>query len=197
MRRALAALLAVAALLALAAPPSAPAATRRSRAGARRSPSRASLLDQSLRAVKAGDRKRAYALSREAYLDHFEFVEIPLRLRNPNLVLDTEFKYAKLRNDIRDGASLGTVRSDTAIVRSALVDVDRELARKGVAAPLVAFGFSFSILFREGVEAVLLIAILLGSLAAGSAANYKRPLALGVARRARRDRGLVSSWRPS
>jgi high-affinity iron transporter len=66
------------------------------------------------------------------------------------------------------------------VVRSKLIDVDRELARKGVAAPLVAFGFSFSILFREGVEAVLLIAILLGSLAAGSAANYKRPLALGV-----------------
>jgi high-affinity iron transporter len=66
-------------------------------------------------------------------------------------------------------------------VRAALVDVDRALARKGVAAPLVAFGFSFSILFREGVEAVLLIAILLGSLAAGSAANYKRPLGFGVA----------------
>jgi high-affinity iron transporter len=46
---------------------------------------------------------------------------------------------------------------------------------------LIAFGFSFSILFREGVEAVLLIAILLGSLAAGSAANYKKPLGLGVA----------------
>jgi high-affinity iron transporter len=138
------------------------------------------MLDQSLRAVKAGDRKRAYALSRTAYLDHFEFVEIPLRLRNPNLVLDTEFKYAKLRNDIRDGAPLGTIRSDTADVRSGLIDVDRELARKGLAAPAVAFGFSFSILFREGVEAVLLIAILLGSLAAGSASNYKRPLALGV-----------------
>ena len=41
--------------------------------------------------------------------------------------------------------------------------------------PIIAFLFSFSILFREGVEAVLLIAILLGSLAAGSAANYKKP----------------------
>jgi high-affinity iron transporter len=49
-----------------------------------------------------------------------------------------------------------------------------------VVAPLIAFGFAFSIIFREGVEAVLLIAILLGSLAAGSAQNYKRPLGLGV-----------------
>jgi high-affinity iron transporter len=138
------------------------------------------LVTRALEAVKAGDRRRAYRLARTAYLDHFEFVEIPLRLRNPNLVLDTEFKFAQLRNDIRDGAPLAAVRADTADVRSGLLDVDRELARKGVAAPAIAFGFSFSILFREGVEAVLLIAILLGSLAAGSAANYKRPLGLGV-----------------
>jgi high-affinity iron transporter len=139
------------------------------------------LLDRSLEAVKQGKRDQAYKISRSAYLDHFEFVEVPLRLRNPNLVLDTEFKYATLRNGIRAGDSVGRVRKNTGDVRAALVDVDRELAQKGVAAPAVAFGFSFSIIFREGIEAVLLIAILLGSLAAGSAANYKRPLGWGVA----------------
>ena len=181
MRRALTALLTIVALLAVAAPALGATVTTE-RAQQEIDQSRV-VLGRSLDALKAGDRDRAYALSRDAYLDHFEFVEIPLRLRNPNLVIDTEFKYAKLRNDIRDGASVGRIRSDTAIVRAALVDVDRELARKGVAAPLVAFGFSFSILFREGVEAVLLIAILLGSLAAGSASNYKRPLALASGRR--------------
>ena len=178
MRRALTALLTIVALLAVAAPALGATVTTE-RAQQEIDQSRV-VLGRSLDALKAGDRDRAYALSHDAYLDNFEFVEIPLRLRNPNLVIDTEFKYAKLRNDIRDGASVGRIRSDTAIVRAALVDVDRELARKGVAAPLVAFGFSFSILFREGVEAVLLIAILLGSLAAGSASNYKRPLALGI-----------------
>ncbi len=178
MRRALTALLTIVALLAVAAP--ALGATVSIERGRQEIDQSRVILGQSLDALKAGDRDKAYALSRTAYLDHFEFVEIPLRLRNPNLVIDTEFKYAKLRNDIRDGASVGRIRSDTAIVRAALVDVDRELAKKGLAAPLVAFGFSFSILFREGVEAVLLIAILLGSLAAGSASNYKRPLALGI-----------------
>src|SRR5215207_2408146 len=91
-------------------------------------------------------------------------------------VLDTEFDFARLRNDIRDGRSLNTVRGDVADVRAGLVDSDRVLASKGVVAPAIAFGFAFSIIFREGVEAVLLIAILLGSLAAGSAQNYKRPL---------------------
>src|SRR3954465_8389881 len=80
------------------------------------------LLGRSLDAYKAGARDRAYALSRKAYLDHFEFVEIPLRLRDPNLVLDTEFKYAALRNDIRDGAPVSKIRSDTAAARTGLVD---------------------------------------------------------------------------
>jgi high-affinity iron transporter len=138
------------------------------------------LVDQSLAAVKAGDRERAYQLARSAYLDHYEFVEIPMRLRDPNKVLDTEFKFAQFRDDIRAGEPLSVIRRDVADVREGLVDSDRVLAEKGVAAPAVAFGFSFAILFREGIEAVLLIAILLGSLAAGSAQNYKRPLGLGV-----------------
>ena len=139
------------------------------------------MVDQALAAVKAGDRDRAYELARAAYLDHYEFVEVPMRLRDPNLVLDTEFKFAELRNDIRDGASLDEIRRDVADVRAGLDDSDRVLASKGVAAPAVAFGFSFAILFREGIEAVLLIAILLGSLSAGSAQNFKRPLGWGVA----------------
>jgi high-affinity iron transporter len=137
-------------------------------------------VSQALEAVKAGDRDQAYKLAREAYLDHFEFVEVPLRLRNPNLVLDTEFTFAELRNEIRGGSSVEQVRDTTVKLRSQLLDVDRELAERGFAAPALAFGFSFSILFREGIEAVLLIAILLGSLAAGRAQDYKRPLGIGV-----------------
>ena len=138
------------------------------------------LVDRALEAVKDGDRERAYRLARSAYLDHYEFVEIPMRLRDPNEVLDTEFKFAAMRNDIRDGAPLSDIRRDVADVREGLVASDRVLADKGLAAPAIAFGFSFSILFREGIEAVLLIAILLGSLSAGSAHDYKRPLGLGV-----------------
>lgn len=136
---------------------------------------------RALDAYKAGDRDQAYELARSAYLDHFEFAEVPLRLRNPDLVLDTEFSFAELRNRIRDGAAVDDVRASTVKLRGELLDVERELATKGIAAPALAFGFSFSILFREGVEAVLLIAILLGSLAAGSAADYKRSLGIGVA----------------
>lgn len=178
MRRIVGLLLLAAALLTFAAPAS--AKDNQLERGRKEVEQSRVLVGRALDALKAGDRDKAYQLARTAYLDHFEFVEIPLRLRNPNLVLDTEFKFAELRNSIRDGAPLSKIRSKTAEVRQGLLDVARELASKGVAAPAVAFGFSFSILFREGVEAVLLIAILLGSLAAGSASNYKRPLAGGV-----------------
>jgi high-affinity iron transporter len=139
-----------------------------------------SLIDQALGAAKAGDYAGAYELARSGYLDHYEYVEIPLRLRDPNLVLDTEFKFADLRNDLKSRAPIDTIRADVRDVRHGILATDRKLAVHGVAAPALAFGFSFSILFREGIEAVLLIAILLGSLAAGQASNYKRPLSFGV-----------------
>jgi high-affinity iron transporter len=138
------------------------------------------LVDQSLAAAEAGDRERAYDLAREAYLDHFEYAEIPLRLRDPNLVLDLEFEFAKLRNGIRDGAPVSQLESTGEELRVGLRKVDLTLADPGLAAPILAFFFSFTILFREGLEAVLLLAILLGSLEAGRARNFRRPLGLGV-----------------
>ena len=138
------------------------------------------LVDDAVAAAEAGDREQAYDIARTAYLDHFELAEVPLRLRDPNLVLDLEFSFAEFRNGIRDGAPLSEIRKSAAEIRSGLVDVDRVLADKGFAAPALAFLFAFVILFREGVEVVLLLAILLGALAAGRASGYRKPLAAGV-----------------
>jgi high-affinity iron transporter len=96
-------------------------------------------------------------------------------------VLDLEFTFAELRNGIRDGAPVSELEQHEDEISVGLRKVDRVLADPGFAAPLLAFLFSFSILFREGVEAVLLVAILLGSLQAGRASGYRRPLGLGVA----------------
>jgi high-affinity iron transporter len=138
------------------------------------------IVDGAVAAAARGDRERAYELARDAYLNHFELAEVPLRLRDPNLVLDLEFRFAKLRNGIREGATVGEIRAAAIAVQEGLQDVDKTLADKGIAAPLIAFVFSFTILFREGVEAVLIVAILLGALEAGRAADFRRPLAGGV-----------------
>ena len=128
-----------------------------------------------------GDRDAAYDVARTAYLDHFEYAEIPLRLREPDLVLDMEFKFAAYRDAIQSGAPMSEIRDQERGILRGLDDVERSITEKGIAAPAVAFAFSFTILFREGLEAVLLIAILLGSLEAARARNYRRPLAWGAA----------------
>src|SRR3954447_26084554 len=79
------------------------------------------LVDRSLEAAKDGDYARAHALARSAYLDHYEYVEIPLRLRDPNLVLDTEFAFADLRNDLERRRALGEIRADVRDVRSGIL----------------------------------------------------------------------------
>ena len=99
------------------------------------------------------NRHEAYGTARDAYLDHFERAEIPLRLRKPNLVLDLEFEFAALRDGIHEGKSIGSLESTAAGIRSDLRSADLALSKPGFAAPLIAFLFSFSILFREGVEA--------------------------------------------
>ena len=98
------------------------------------------LSEQAVEVAEDGDRERAYELARSAYLDHFEFVEIPLRLRDPNLVLDLEFKFAELRDGIRDGATLGEIEEIEREVQRGLDDVERAITDEGFAAPLLAFG---------------------------------------------------------
>ena len=148
---------------------------------ARRSPARHELVDQAVAAARGGRprarlRPRAHAPTSTTSSSPRSRCACATRTScstwsstSPSCATAsaTARRSATLRGDVRDSAP-------------ACVDVDRALADKGVAAPLLAFGFSFTILFREGVEAVLLIAILLGSLAAGRASELPRPLALGV-----------------
>ena len=54
--------------------------------------------------TQPGDAEAAYTTARNAYLDHFEYVEIPLRVRDEGLTLELEEDFAALRNPIEDGA---------------------------------------------------------------------------------------------
>ena len=169
-------------VLLLSAPAPAPAQDESAVAEAKREVATSrTLVDRAVDLAAEGDREQAYELARSAYLDHFEYAEIPLRLRDPDLVLDVEFEFAELRDKIETGAPIGEVREAADGVFEGLDSTERALTEKGVAAPAAAFAFSFAILFREGLEAVLLIAILLGSLEAARASNYRRPLGWGIA----------------
>ncbi len=138
------------------------------------------LVDRSVALYEAGDVDAAYEAARNAYLDHFEFVEIPLRVRDEALTLMVEEDFAALRNQIEGGDPLEVVEATAAELRVGLDDVERVLSKPGLAAPLLAAGYSFMIIFREGLEAVLIIAAILGYLEASRNSRYKGAVLKGV-----------------
>ena len=138
---------------------------------------RAQVVRRARRACKAGDRDRAYA-------PRAQRLPRPLRVRRDPAAPAQPEPRARHRvhvrrrcaTTIRDGASVGRrAREHGRRCARSCSTSTASWPTKGVAAPALAFGFSFSILFREGVEAVLLIAILLGSLAAGQAQRLQAP----------------------
>jgi high-affinity iron transporter len=138
------------------------------------------LVDAAVAQYAAGDADTAYTTARNAYLDHFEYVEVPLRVRDEGLTLALEEDFASLRNQIEGGEDTDTVQQTAANVQSGLDDVERALSEPGIAAPAIAAVYSFTILFREGVEAVLIVAAVLAYLEASRNLAYRRPVLLGV-----------------
>ncbi len=138
------------------------------------------LIADSLDLYERGDAEAAYTAARNAYLDHFEYVEIPLRVRDEGLTLALEEDFANLRNLIEAGAPAEQVESVAGETLRGLDVVERTLDEPGAAAPLIAGASSFLILFREGLEAVLVVAAILGYLEASRNLQYRAPVIRGV-----------------
>jgi high-affinity iron transporter len=137
-------------------------------------------IDQTLERVKAGNAQDAFAEAKSGYLNHFELVEIPLRVVAPRLTADAETKFAEVRGLITGGAPTGQVRDAIIELRRLINDSERQLTSTGLGAPSVVAGQSFLIIFREGLEAVLLLSALLGYLEAAKASQYRKPVIIGM-----------------
>ena len=137
-------------------------------------------IDRTLRLLDAGRRDEAFAEARAGYLDCFESVEAPL-----DVVAGTDFRFAvedvfaRVRGLIETDAPTGEVRDRIVTLRGLIDDSERQLTSTGVGAPMLAFGQSFSLLLREGLEAVLLLSVLLTYLEA-SGARQRHPIMIGV-----------------
>ena len=138
------------------------------------------LLDESGRLYTAGDGDAAYIAARNAYLDHFEYVEIPLRVRDDALTLELEEDFARHRGAIEQGAPATEVTAIAAEVQDGLDRVERTLTSPGLAAPIIAVISAFTILFREGLEATLVVAAVLGYLEASRNRQYRGAVLRGV-----------------
>ena len=96
------------------------------------------------------------------------------------------------RADQRRTRPTGEIRSNIVELRGLIDDAERQLTDNGLGAPAVVFGQSFLIIFREGLEAVLLVSVLLGYLEAAKATQYRRPILFGMGvGRARHGRDVL------
>lgn len=138
-------------------------------------------IDETLHLIKDGQSQAAFDQAKSGYLDHFELVEIPLRVVDPTLTVNAEAKFAQIRELIRNGASTDEIRTNIVELRGIVDDAERRLTDTGISAPALVVGQSFLIIFREGLEVVLLLSILLGYLEASKATQYRRPILIGVA----------------
>jgi high-affinity iron transporter len=137
-------------------------------------------IDHTLDLIKQGRADEAFAEAKRGYLRHFELVEVPLRVVAPTLTADAETKFAEIRSMISHGESTGAIRTQIVELRRLVDDAERRLTDTGAGAPAVVTGQSFMIIFREGLEAVLLLSALLGYLESAKASHYRRPILLGM-----------------
>jgi len=122
------------------------------------------LVASSLRLYREGQVDKAFQLSRAAYLDHFEYAEPTLRVLDPDLILDTEFLFANLRNGMKANAPMADLEATASRIYASLTRAETVVTGTGALAPVLAAGGSFFILFREGLEVVLLLGAILAYL---------------------------------
>lgn len=138
-------------------------------------------IDHTLTLMKDGDAPAALAEARSGYLNHFEKVEVPLRLTDPALTSETETKFAEIRGLVSSDAPVDETRSQIIELRALIDQAERQLTEQTAVAPAVIGAQSFVIIFREGLEAVLLIAVLVGYLESVKATQYRKPILWGMA----------------
>lgn len=139
-----------------------------------------STLQEMLVQYENEDYHSAYTSARTAYLDSYEFVEIPLRAIDPDFTLEVEFQFAQLRNLIKEQADYDQVQDVSIAIKRNLDESERLVSGTGTLAPAIAFSSSFAIIFREGLESVLILGAILTYLEASRNNRFKKHVYIGV-----------------
>lgn len=113
-------------------------------------------LGESLAAYEKGDHRGATDLALSAYLDGFEPVEPLLTARDASLMRSIETAMAELRARIDRRAPAGEVRAQVEQVRTLFTQAEDRLGPES-ASTASSFAGAFTILLREGLEALLIV----------------------------------------
>ncbi len=137
-------------------------------------------LEETLLHYEQGNVQSAHASARSAYLDSYEFVEIPLRAIDPDFTLEVEYQFATLRNLIKQEASQKEIHDVIIGIKRNLDESERIVTGTGDLAPTIAFSSSFAIVFREGLESVLILGAILTYLEASRNNQFKKYVYYGI-----------------
>lgn len=120
-------------------------------------------LNEAVTAYAKGDRKGATNLALSAYLDGFEPVEPMLSARNNALMVRIEGAMGALRAAIANGTPPTTVRDQARALDTLFGEAETALAPEQASSASSFFG-AFTILLREGLEALLIVVAMLAFL---------------------------------
>jgi len=122
----------------------------------------------------------ALLVSRSAYLDSYENIELPLRPIDPDFTLDMEIKFAELRNMIEQRSKYENIVKKIGEIQKGLDESETLVSGIGTIAPGIAFSSSFSIIFREGLESALIIGAIITYLEASRNERFKKHVYYGI-----------------
>lgn len=121
------------------------------------------LLAESLAQYEQGDRERAYATAVAAYLDGFELAESGLSAVDSALKITIEERMLAFRGLLQKGAPVSDVRAEAGAITELLSAAETKLGAANLT-PGAAFASSAIIILREGLEAILLLAVIVAYL---------------------------------
>jgi high-affinity iron transporter len=91
-----------------------------------------------------------------------------------------EFQFAELRSLIKQQADFEEIKEVTIAIKRNMDESERLVSGTGTLAPAIAFTSSFAIIFREGLESVLILGAIITYLEASRNTKYKKYLYYGV-----------------
>ncbi|MDA2934318.1 FTR1 family protein [Acidobacteria bacterium AH-259-D05] len=136
-------------------------------------------LQKGLKAYQQGDLKQALRFTLDAYLEGVEPVEPALRQRDRSLAVELESQFSSYRMDLRTGASAPAIDDGYQSLRN-LLERSGESLKDSEAQSGFAFVQSATIILREGIEAALLLGLMVTYLAAAGYSRLQKYIGIGA-----------------
>lgn len=127
------------------------------------------LLNESAALYKEGRAGEAYTKALDAYLDGFEKAEPDLMVRDKSLTAAIEADFSRYRNAIKAGEPAEQVEELSNKIQESLLTAGQVLNDDAPSSNILSFMNSFSIIVREGLEAILIIAAIIAFMGATGA----------------------------